>query len=60
MKVVQSDVRGMTVFNSDKTDTKKQPMFFGKPLGIQGKTKLNQLINELSTVDEGECESCAV
>ena len=35
MKVVQSDVRGMTVFNPDKTDTKKQPMFFGKPLGIQ-------------------------
>ena len=35
MKVVQSDVRGMTVFNAEKTDTKKQPMFFGKPLGIQ-------------------------
>jgi ribonucleoside-diphosphate reductase beta chain len=25
----------MTVFNTDKVDTKKQPMFFGKPLGIQ-------------------------
>ena len=35
MKVVQSDMRGMTVFNAEKTDTKKQPMFFGKPLGIQ-------------------------
>tara|TARA_Y100001970_G_scaffold230575_1_gene286320 strand:- start:521 stop:1657 length:1137 start_codon:yes stop_codon:yes gene_type:complete len=26
---------GLTVFNSDKVDTTKQPMFFGKPLGIQ-------------------------
>ena len=28
-------VQGMTVFNQDQVDTKKQPMFFGKPLGIQ-------------------------
>jgi ribonucleotide reductase beta subunit family protein with ferritin-like domain len=26
---------GMTVFNSEEVDTKKSPMFFGKPLGIQ-------------------------
>ena len=26
---------GLTVFNSDQVDTTKQPMFFGKPLGIQ-------------------------
>ena len=25
----------MTVFNTEKVDTKKQPMFFGKPLGVQ-------------------------
>ena len=25
----------MTVFNSEEVDTKKQPMFFGKPLGVQ-------------------------
>ena len=25
----------MTVFNTEETDIKKQPMFFGKPLGIQ-------------------------
>jgi len=25
----------MTVFNTEKVDTKKSPMFFGKPLGIQ-------------------------
>ena len=25
----------MTVFNTEPVDTKKQPMFFGKPLGIQ-------------------------
>jgi len=28
-------VESMTVFNSEVVDTKKQPMFFGKPLGIQ-------------------------
>ena len=32
---VQSDLKGMTVFNTEEVDTKKQPMFFGKPLGIQ-------------------------
>ena len=32
---VQSKVDGMTVFNTDEVDTKKQPMFFGKPLGVQ-------------------------
>ena len=28
-------VKGMTVFNTQDVDTKKQPMFFGQPLGIQ-------------------------
>ena len=32
---VQSKVEGMTVFNKEQVDTKKQPMFFGEPLGIQ-------------------------
>jgi len=33
---VQSDnINGMTVFNTNEVDTKKQPMFFGKPLGVQ-------------------------
>ena len=31
----KTQVKGMTVFNTDQVDTKKQPMFFGKPLGIQ-------------------------
>ena len=35
VKVVQSDLSGMTVFNTEDVDTKKQPMFFGKPLGVQ-------------------------
>ncbi len=30
-----SELKGMTVFNTNYVDTKKQPMFFGKPLGIQ-------------------------
>jgi len=28
-------VEGMTVFNTDKINTLKQPMFFGAPLGVQ-------------------------
>jgi ribonucleoside-diphosphate reductase beta chain len=31
----KSELQGMTVFNSNKVDTKKQPMFFGQPLGVQ-------------------------
>ena len=30
-----TNVKGMTVFNTEKHDLKKQPMFFGQPLGVQ-------------------------
>ena len=30
-----TSISQMTVFNSEQVDTKKQPMFFGKPLGVQ-------------------------
>ena len=33
--LVQSDIKGMTVFNTEEVNLKKQPMFFGKPLGVQ-------------------------
>ena len=32
---VASKLKGMTVFNTEDVNTKKQPMFFGKPLGVQ-------------------------
>jgi len=38
VNLVKSDrkkVEGMTVFNTSKVNRKKQPMFFGKPLGVQ-------------------------
>ena len=35
MTVAQSNIDSMTVFNTREVDTKKQPMFFGQPLGIQ-------------------------
>ena len=35
MTAVQSEPTGMTVFNTNKVNTKKQPMFFGAPLGVQ-------------------------
>jgi ribonucleotide reductase beta subunit family protein with ferritin-like domain len=30
-----TEITGMTVFNTKEVDSKKQPMFFGQPLGIQ-------------------------
>jgi ribonucleoside-diphosphate reductase beta chain len=33
--VARSKVEGMTVFNQQANDYSKQPMFFGKPLGVQ-------------------------
>ena len=39
MNLVKSEpkkkIEGMTVFNTNKVDTKAQPMFFGQPLGVQ-------------------------
>jgi len=32
---VKTEIEGMTVFNTEQVNTKKQPMFSGKPLGIQ-------------------------
>jgi len=32
---MKTSVKGMTVFNTDKTELKKQPMFFESPLGVQ-------------------------
>jgi len=32
---VSSDMKGMTVFNTNKVNILKQPMFFGAPLGVQ-------------------------
>ena len=32
---VQSNMNGMTVFNTEEVDIKKQPMFLGAPLGVQ-------------------------
>jgi ribonucleoside-diphosphate reductase beta chain len=34
-KNIMNEVKGMTVFNTEVHDYKKQPMFFGKPLGVQ-------------------------
>ena len=46
-KKPMAEVKGMTVFNTEEVDTKKQPMFFGKPLGVQryDNFKYNQFEN---------------
>jgi ribonucleotide reductase beta subunit family protein with ferritin-like domain len=35
MSTTEESIKGMTVFNTEKVNTKKQPMFFGQPLGVQ-------------------------
>ena len=47
VRSAMSEVKGMTVFNTEEVDTKKQPMFFGKPLGVQryDNFKYNQFEN---------------
>lgn len=35
MNLAQSEIKGMTVFNTHKVDTTRQTMFFGPPLGVQ-------------------------
>ena len=104
-----TSIDSMTVFNTQEVDVKKQPMFFGQPLGVQrydsykypafenltksqlgyfwrpeevslqkdrgdyqntndmktdevqeDKPNLENLLEELSTADEEECESCAI
>ena len=35
MTTEENKIKGMTVFNTEQINSKKQPMFFGKPLGIQ-------------------------
>ena len=42
-------VNGMTVFNTGVVDTKKQPMFFGQPLGIQRYDSAKYLVFEKLT-----------
>ena len=42
-------VNGMTVFNTGVVDTKKQPMFFGPPLGIQRYDSAKYLVFEKLT-----------
>jgi ribonucleoside-diphosphate reductase beta chain len=35
VKDVASEIKGMTVFNSNRVDATKEKMFFGQPLGVQ-------------------------
>jgi len=43
VSLAQSKVDGMTVFNTNEVNIKKQPMFFGQPLGVQRYDFLNIL-----------------
>ena len=43
-----------------KTDDVELSISNDDEVGIQGKTRLETLINELAESEEGECESCAI
>ena len=47
-----TSVKGMTVFNTDQVDNRKQPMFFGKPLGVQRYDSYRYPIFEKLTVQQ--------
>ena len=47
---VKTKVKGMTVFNTEQVNTKKQPMFFGKPLGVQRYDSYKYPVFDLSLI----------
>lgn len=47
-----TSVKGMTVFNTDQVDNRKQPMFFGKPLGVQRYDSYKYPIFEKLTIQQ--------
>ena len=47
MKAVQSELKGITVFNTDEVDSGDQ-------------SNLDNLLAELDNANEEECESCAI
>ena len=47
-----TSVKGMTVFNTDQVDTKNQPMFFGRPLGVQRYDSYKYPVFEKLTVQQ--------
>jgi ribonucleotide reductase beta subunit family protein with ferritin-like domain len=51
-KEQNTSVKGMTVFNTDQVDTKKQPMFFGRPLGVQRYDSYKYPVFEKLTVQQ--------
>ena len=54
MTVAQSKkIKGMTVFNTEKVDTKTQPMFFGAPLGVQRYDSYKYLVFDKLTTQIG-------
>lgn len=49
---MSKEIQGLTVFNSNEVDTKSQPMFFGKPLGVQRYDTYKYPIFEKLTVQQ--------
>ena len=49
---MSKEIKGLTVFNSNEVDYKKQPMFFGKPLGVQRYDTYKYPIFERLTVQQ--------
>ena len=47
--MMDNNVKGMTVFNTNEVDLKKQHMFFGQPLGIQRYDNAKYLVFEKLT-----------
>ena len=46
---MKKEIKGATVFNTNQVDIKKQPMFFGQPLGVQRYDSAKYLVFEKLT-----------
>ena len=46
---MNKEIKGATVFNTNQVDIKKQPMFFGQPLGVQRYDSAKYLVFEKLT-----------
>ena len=54
-----NNMKGVTVFNKNHVDTKKQPMFFGQPLGMQRYDEFKYpVFDKLTTQQLGYFWSC--
>ena len=62
---MQSDIKGMTVFNTEEVDTKTDFDEPAHPIGWKDeieekKTAITELLDDIFATEEEHCDSCAI